>query len=124
MNKGRFQDLPLHPTTMAVWFDYTRGDVVAEMWHAVTKHGPVTKDPMRGVATLTEELGEVAAEALEATRKTVTPAIEMESLMAMCNELNDLIAYAILLRVSMEGKIHKLKGIIDSAAQPLKSQEG
>lgn len=42
-------------------------DALVESAYALKKHGPATKDPIRGIAVLTEELGEAAEQALKAT---------------------------------------------------------
>ena len=95
--------------TVRTWFDHAKPFVAAAMEHAVTKHGAPTTDPVRGASTLSEECGEVAAEALEATRNNVHPAMKAERLNRMIRELDQVAAYAILLRCSMEGEVRKLR---------------
>lgn len=45
------------------------GRIAVEMVRAVAEHGPLTDDPVRACAILTEEVGEAVAEALSLTRR-------------------------------------------------------
>lgn len=73
-------------------------DVQCAMLSSLSKHGKVTSDPVRGVTTCGEELGEAMAEALDATR----PSGHVSgSIHRMYQELAQLAGYTILLMVSM-----------------------
>lgn len=73
------------------------------------KHGEPTKDPLRGATNLMEEAGEVASEALDATRITLDLHDQGHALMMMRYELMQVAAYAILLAVQLEGTIRKVE---------------
>jgi len=92
--------------------DYVTPDLTYEMQMAFDKHGPVTSDPVRGMANLAEELGEATTEALDATRhlQPEAPAVfKLGCLHRMVGELNQIAAYAIMLRCSMEAEMVKLR---------------
>jgi NTP pyrophosphatase (non-canonical NTP hydrolase) len=82
--------------------------VQVQVMHALEKHGPCTTDPCRGVAVLTEEVGEVAEMAVNATRKVTTDQDQKLYLAQMCEELDQVAAYAMMLRCSMESIIVEL----------------
>lgn len=96
--------------TVRTWFDHAEKGVVDAMEHACFIHGVPTTDPVRGTATLSEEVGEVAECALDATRGKIDTNRKILCLTNMVAELNQVAAYAILLRCQMEGEIQKLRG--------------
>lgn len=85
---------------------------------AWAKHGEPTTDPVRGAANLCEEVGEVASEALDATRKIFAPEGSLiwqrlmdqrqQSMAKMHVELMQVAGYAILLAVQLEGEIKEI----------------
>lgn len=84
--------------------------VARSMSYALRKHGRPTRDPVRGVINLSEELGEVAREALDATRNYSHSDVDrfeqqekFNAIARMYGELGQLAGYAILLMMSMEG---------------------
>lgn len=120
----------MHPVDIdricAVWFDHVANDVRAAMNHAWLKHGEPTKDVVRGATTLCEEAGEVAKEALDATRAVPTGLVDVppedelrirmrarvdrnrvDALWRMHHELMQVAGYAILLAVQLEGTIRE-----------------
>lgn len=121
----------VHPVdvgrTCREWFDHAANAVRAEMNHSWNTHGEPTKDLVRGAANLCEEVGEVAKEALDATRpilvlpRTGNPLIDnerdrvfglktsnqLDSMIRMHHELMQVAGYAILLAVQLEGTIRE-----------------
>ena len=90
--------------TCEVWFDHVRKDITFAMSHAWYKHGEPTTDPVRGATTLAEECGEVAKEALDATRKVYASGTEQhDAIVRMRRELSQTAGYAILLMCQLEG---------------------
>ncbi len=67
---------------------------------AVAKHGPFTSDPLRGVAILTEEVGEVA-EAMLGVTKTPDPYHTEEELFM---EIMHTMAVCVLLILAFTGR--------------------
>lgn len=94
--------------TSRAWYDHVREGVIDAMQRAVHLHGQPTTDPFRGTLNLSEEVGEVAEAALDATRKNISDLEKSTHLMHMVAELNQVIGYAIMLRCQMEGEIRKL----------------
>jgi hypothetical protein len=84
------------------FFDLARSDVTYAIEEALRKHGPCTSDPVRGALNLAEEVGEVAKEALDATRHArLDGQPDPVSLYLMIQELAQAAGYAILLMASM-----------------------
>ncbi len=80
------------------------------MIDALKRHGKPTDDPVRGSTTLTEECGEVAECALDATRPGgVTIEEELLALSKMYVELAQAAGYSFLLMISMSYKIGEVK---------------
>ena len=73
----------------------------AAMVEAMSKHGRPTRDPVRGAATLSEECGEVARAALDATREVLSVNDRFVALGGMYDELAQVAGYAFLLMISM-----------------------
>lgn len=94
--------------TCRAWFDHAANDVRAAMEGAWRKHGAPTKDPVRGSTNLAEELGEVASEALDATRAGVNVHDIEHALIMMRYELMQVAGYAILLAVQLEGEVKEI----------------
>jgi NTP pyrophosphatase (non-canonical NTP hydrolase) len=80
------------------------------MIEALEKHGPCTMDPCRGIAVLTEEVGEAAEQALNATRTNVSTENKLKYLRHMRYELEQVAGYAILLRCAMDDLIKEVDG--------------
>jgi NTP pyrophosphatase (non-canonical NTP hydrolase) len=84
-----------------------RIDMAAAMVFALQKHGRPTSNPNRGISTLSEELGEAAEHAIEATRPDLLDGIpDPTALRQMYDELAQLAGYAMLLMMSMR-KLYK-----------------
>lgn len=95
--------------TVRTWWDHCREEVVKRMEEAWYAHGEPTKDPVRGALNLTEEVGEVAEAALDATRADAPLGYRLEHLEHMVFELGQVAGYAILLRCQIEGEIRRLR---------------
>lgn len=89
------------------WLVLTLFDVDAAMVEALDKHGAPTSDPMRGIVTCSEELGEAAAEALDATRGAGP--MSVHHLNRMYQELCQLSAYSALLATSMRLQVKEIE---------------
>lgn len=83
-------------------------EVLRAMEESVGKHGEPTIDPVRGACELAEEAGEVADQALGATRANSTFEIRRDALEGMCYELAQAAGFAILLLSSMRGVIYRM----------------
>lgn len=108
------------PMTCHAWLHHAIPNVRQAMEHAWRKHGEPTTDLVRGALNLCEEAGEVAAEALDATRKPpefpgMDPDVynrilvdhdrnSTKALGGMVGELYQVAGYAILLAVQLQGK--------------------
>jgi NTP pyrophosphatase (non-canonical NTP hydrolase) len=79
------------------------------MSEALTKHGRPTIDPVRGALELCEEAGEVAAQALGATRGASNYEVRLDAMEGMAYELAQVAGFATLLLVSMEEVIAQMK---------------
>lgn len=87
---------------VAAIIDCEMSNIMVAMEAALNKHGPCTSDPVRGSLNLAEEVGEVASEALDATRDLLLSGRpDSVSLYLMCNELAQAVGYGILLMDSM-----------------------
>lgn len=112
--------------TCRSWFEHSANGVRAAMETAWLKHGEPTKDVVRGALNLCEEAGEVAKEALDATRKIHAPEgshvwakiseQQRASRMKMHAELLQVAGYAILLAVQLEGTLREAADGIDRNA--------
>lgn len=107
------------PMTCHAWLSHAIPNIRKAMEFAWRKHGEPTKDRQRGALNLCEEAGEVAKEALDATRQYTIQATDSgmrDSLQRihdkaryaaenqMIAELYQVAGYAILLAVQLEGK--------------------
>ncbi len=114
--EGRVGHPVLIEHTCDCWLDHATPRVAEAMVYAWRKHGPPTKDVVRGALNLCEEAGEVAKEALETSRfapchedsyqgwwKRQIAACEQHK-QEMIGELYQVAGYAILLAVQLEGK--------------------
>lgn len=91
------------------WITLTFHDIDAAMVESLDKHGRPTKNPLRGLAHCSEELGEVAREATDATRPLVNADIgdgwarlDSAALRRMYKELCQLSAYSALFATSIK----------------------
>jgi hypothetical protein len=94
--------------TSREWYDHCREGVVKQIDHALTIHGMPTTNPVRGALELCEEAAEVAREALDITRTSTTSAMKPLMYEKMIYELDQVAAFAMCLRVSMEDELRKL----------------
>lgn len=96
------------PMTCHTWLHHAIPEVRKAMEAAWIKHGEPTTDPVRGALNLCEEVGEVAAEALDATREGMSQGEKAHHLTLMRHELMQVAGYAILLAVQLEGVQRKV----------------